>query len=70
MLTLSIVWVALAATVIVVATIRKRSNHTQEDRSHSPESGKAIGVLAIAYGLVLLAGFVYVGWTHGLELIR
>jgi hypothetical protein len=34
------------------------------------ESGKTIIVIAIVYGLVLIAGFLYVGWQHSLELIR
>ena len=61
MLTLSILWVVLAASVTMIATMRKapasvRSNASTRVR----ESGHALTVLAVIYGLTLLGGFVYV----------
>ena len=63
MLTLSIVWLALAVTVSFVAAIR-RSRAASQNPSASPspqESGKALAALVALYGLALLAGFVCVG---------
>ena len=70
MLTLSMVWLVLAASVTVIAIRRKASAGPIEGDVQAQESGKAPAVFAVVYGLVLLAGFVYVGWQHGLALIR
>ena len=69
MLTYSIVWVVLAATVIVLAMNRKTAANLDQGEIQTGESGKGLAVLAVVYGLLLLAGFVYVSWQHGLELI-
>jgi hypothetical protein len=62
MLTLSILWVVLAAIVTMIATMRKTPATTrQEAGAQVPESGHALTFLAVIYGVVLLAGFVYIG---------
>jgi hypothetical protein len=70
MLTYSIVWVALAAAVIMIAMNRKTATNLDQGDVQTGESGKGFAVFAVVYGLLLLAGFVYVSWQHGLELIR
>lgn len=70
MLTYSIVWLVLAATVIVVAMNRRTAPVQDRGDAQTSESGKGLAVLAFVYGAVLLAGFVYVSWQHGLELIK
>jgi hypothetical protein len=62
MLTLSILWVVLAATVTMIAIMRKTpATARQEAGSQVRESGHALTLLAVIYGVVLLAGFVYIG---------
>ena len=62
MLTLSILWLVLAASVIVIAILRKASAKTmQESGLQTSESGEALSLLAVIYGVALLAGFVCVG---------
>ena len=62
MLTLSILWVVLAATVTMIATMRKTpATARQEAGAQVRESGHALTLLAVIYGVVLLAGFVYIG---------
>ena len=62
MLTLSILWVVLAATVTMIATMRKNPAMTQrETGAQVRESGHALTLLAVIYGVVLLTGFVYIG---------
>jgi len=70
MLTYSIVWVALAAAVIMIAMNRKTAANADQGEVQTGESGKGLAVFAVVYGLLLLAGFVYVSWQHGLELIK
>ena len=61
MLTFSILWLALAASVCVIAILRKSPATTGEDSGRQTgESGAALTVLAVLYGVALLAGFVYV----------
>ena len=60
MLTLSILWVVLAGAVTLMATMKKAPARLQETGGQAPESGKALTLLAVVYGLILLAGFVYV----------
>lgn len=60
MLTLSILWVVLAATVTMIVTMRKTPTPRQEAGGPVRESGGALTLLAVIYGVVLLAGFVYV----------
>ena len=61
MLTLSILWLVLAASVTVIAILRKTSARTmQESGLETRESGEALSVLAVIYGAALLAGFACV----------
>ena len=61
MLTLSILWVVLAATVTLTATLRKApAKLSQDPGERTSESGRALMLLAVVYGMALLAGFVYV----------
>ena len=61
MLTLSILWLVLAASVCVITILRKSPGTTAEDPGRqASESGGALTVLAVLYGMALLAGFVYV----------
>jgi hypothetical protein len=69
-LTYSIVWLVLAATVIVIAMNRKTVPVQDRGDVQIGEPGKGVAVFAIAYGVALFAGFVYVSWQHGLELIK
>jgi len=76
MLTYSIVWLVLAAAVIIIA--KNRRTLTLQNSSEAPvpsepmaanEPGSGFALLAIVYGLLLLAGFVFVSWRFGLELL-
>jgi heme/copper-type cytochrome/quinol oxidase subunit 2 len=69
-MTLSILWVVLAATVTVVAMLRRAGTNQDQGEVRVRQSGKALSVVAIVYSLVLLAGFLYIGWHHGLALMR
>jgi hypothetical protein len=61
MLTLSILWVVLAATVTMIATMRRTPAQVrQEAGAQVRESGRALTLLAVIYGAALLAGFLYV----------
>jgi hypothetical protein len=61
MLTLSILWVVLAATVTMIATTKKAPARMRQDAdSQVRESGRALPFLAVIYGATLLAGFVYI----------
>jgi len=59
MLTVSIVWVLLAAAVIVIASVR-RSGAARNNTLQARDSGRTLVLLAALYSLALLAGFVYV----------
>ena len=60
MLTLSILWVVLAATVTTIGTTRKARARLRQDAGvQVRESGRALLLLAVIYGVALLAGFVY-----------
>ncbi len=69
-MTFSILWVVLAATVIVVASMRRSGSNQDQGGVQVRQSGKALTVAAIVYSLVLLAGFLYIGWQHGIELMK
>ncbi len=61
MLTFSIVWLVLAVAVTVFAIMRRKPLAVHEDAAgQSPESGHGLLVLAVVYGVALLAGFVLV----------
>jgi len=76
MLTYSIVWLVLAAAVIIIAKNRRTpalQNSCEAPVPSEPmaanERGSGFALLAIVYGLLLLAGFVFVSWRFGLELL-
>jgi phosphatidylglycerophosphate synthase len=69
-MTLSILWVVLAATVTIVASIRRSGANQDQGEVRVRQSGKALTVVAIVYSLVMLAGFLYIGWQHSLELMK
>ena len=62
MLAFSIIWLMLAVTVTLFA-LKTRSGATELDSVavEAKESGRGIALLAVVYGLALLAGFLYVG---------
>lgn len=63
MLIFSIVWVVLAATISVIALLRRTSPvAVREFENPSPrESGHSWIIFATVYGIILLTGFVCVG---------
>jgi phosphatidylglycerophosphate synthase len=69
-MTFSILWVVLAATVTIVASMRRSGANQDHGEVRVRQSGKALTVVAVVYSLVLLAGFLYIGWQHGLALMR
>jgi heme/copper-type cytochrome/quinol oxidase subunit 2 len=69
-MTFSILWVVLAATVTIVASMRRSGANQDQGEVRVRQSGKALTVVAVVYSLVLLAGFLYIGWQHGLALMR
>lgn len=69
-MTFSILWVVLAATVTIVASMRRSGTHQDQGEVRVRQSGKALSVVAIVYSLVLLAGFLYIGWHHSLEFMK
>lgn len=69
-MSVSILWVVLAATVTVVAMLRRASANQDQGDVQVSQSGKALTAVAIVYSLVLLVGFLYIGWQHGLELMK
>jgi hypothetical protein len=61
MLTLSVLWVVLAAAVTMIATFRKEPPRIEREAvSQVRESGRTLTFLALIYGIVLLAGFAYI----------
>jgi hypothetical protein len=61
MFTLSILWIVLAAAVTMIATMRKGpASVPQKAGVPVRESGTVVTLLAVIYGVMLLAGFVYV----------
>jgi heme/copper-type cytochrome/quinol oxidase subunit 2 len=69
-MTFSILWLVLAATVTVVASMRRSDTTQDEGEVQVKQSAKLLTGAAVVYGLVLLAGFLYIGWQHGLELMK
>jgi hypothetical protein len=61
MLALSILWVVLAAAVTMIATMKKAPASPLNAGVKARESGRVLTLLAVVYGAVLLAGFVYIG---------
>jgi heme/copper-type cytochrome/quinol oxidase subunit 2 len=69
-MTFSILWVVLAATVTIFASLRRSGTQQQQGEVRVRKSGKALTVVAIVYSFVLVAGFLYIGWQHSLELMK
>jgi heme/copper-type cytochrome/quinol oxidase subunit 2 len=69
-MTFSILWVVLAATVIVVASMRRSGVNQDQDGVQVRQPAKALTAVGIVYSLVLLAGFLYIGWQHSIELMK
>ena len=69
-MTFSILWVVLASTVTVIALMRRTCspNDSREPQSRLPE--RTLTLLGVTYSLVLLAGFLYIGWQHTLEFMK
>ena len=62
MLTLSILWVVLAAAVTVSATLRHSAVAIDDkNMAQSNEPGRGVAILAIASSILLLAGVLVVG---------
>jgi hypothetical protein len=61
MLALSILWVVFAAAVTMIATMKKTPASPPDAGVEARESGRVLTLLAVVYGVVLLAGFVYIG---------
>jgi len=70
MLTFSIAWVVLAATVTVLATIRRTSTNQEQGDVQVGDSGNGMAIFAVLCGIVLLGGFLYIGWQNGLALMQ
>jgi len=62
MMTFSVVWILLAAMVTLAAMMRRAIPARAQVQVHVRQSGKALGIVAILYSLVLIAGFLYIGW--------
>jgi heme/copper-type cytochrome/quinol oxidase subunit 2 len=69
-MTFSILWVLLAATVIVVASMRRSGINQDQGGVQVRQTVKALTAAGIVYSLVLLAGFLYIGWQHSIELMK
>jgi heme/copper-type cytochrome/quinol oxidase subunit 2 len=69
-MTFPILWLVLAATVTVVANMRRSDTTRDEGEVQVRRTSKLLTGVAVVYSLVLLAGFLYIGWQHGLELIK
>ena len=77
MLTLSIAWVVLAATATIAFILTKsESREPHQEMAHAIEPGKlnrgsvlSSCILGV-YGIALLAGFLYITWQQGIQLIR
>ncbi len=69
-MTFSILWVVLAATVIVVANMRRSGGNQDQGDVQVRQTGKVLTAVGIVYSLVLLAGFLYIGWQHSIQLMK
>jgi hypothetical protein len=73
-MTFSILWVVLASTVTVIALMRRScapnatAEHNGEGQFWQP--GRTLTALGVIYSLVLVAGFLYIGWQHSLEFMK
>lgn len=62
MMTFSVVWILLAAMVTLFAMMRRAVPARAQAEVQARQSGRALSVVAILYSLVLIAGFLYIGW--------
>jgi len=62
MITFSVVWILLAAMVTLAAMMRRSVPAPARAEVQAHQSGKALSVVAILYSLILIAGFLYIGW--------
>jgi hypothetical protein len=74
-MTFSILWVVLASTVTVIALMRRSCAPVASAPKRSGDgklrqTGQALTTLGVIYSLVLLAGFLYIGWQHSLGLMK
>lgn len=78
-MTFSILWIVLASAVIVIALMRKSGAASAAVNSNVlkrvvdgnlRQPGPTLTVLGVIYSLVLLAGFLYIGWQHSLEFLK
>jgi len=67
MMTFSVVWILLAAMVTLVATMRRAPPARGPAQVQARQSGKALSVVAILYSLILIAGFLYIGWQTAIH---
>jgi len=67
MMTFSVIWVLLAATVSVLAIMRRAGANNVQSDVQVRQSGRALMAAAILYSLVLIAGFLYIGWQTALR---
>ena len=58
MLTLSILWVVLAATVTMIATVRKVAIVLQDPGVQTRESGRTLTLLTLLVGFVHISKFL------------
>ena len=70
MLTFSIAWVVLAATVTVLATIKKSAANQEPGDVQVGVSNNTMAILALVCGIVLLGGFIYIGCQNTLALLK
>ena len=74
-MTFSILWVVLASTVTVIALMRASYSPSASALKRSGDGqfrqpGQTLTVLGVIYSLVLLAGFLYIGWQHSLDFMK
>lgn len=67
MMTFSVIWVLLAATVIVLAMLRRTGSAKGQAEVEVSQSGKALILVAVGYSVALIAGFLYIGWQTALH---
>ena len=62
MMTFSVVWILLAAMVTLVTMMRRATPAHAQAEVQVRQSGRVLSVVAIVYSLVLIVGFLYIGW--------
>jgi hypothetical protein len=74
-MTFSILWVVVASTVTVIALMRRTCAPNARSPEHNGEGqfrqpGRILTLLGVVYSLILLAGFLYIGWQHSLGFMK